>query len=416
MPVITKCPVARNFVGCTTDVITGPIFSIALTASTYAEFSNATNQGAASDNCGFTVDYIDSSSGTCPIIVTRTWIITDVDGNTDQCDQIITISDTEKPIVDCPTTGFITPSEFDKGYIDYNIPAFAYSDNCTATIDIEISWTITGPDINGNPSTVTGTGLIPTPYRFYAGVSTISYVFTDLCGNYTECEFTITALFPPQIKCLDAVTVETDPGVCLNHIEAGDADNPGVPTNITGESLTWIWTAYAPIPNQTTVLGTGTSTGVSPTQVGPVDFPLGTSRIHWYAKNASGYDECDQLVTVEDKEPPTFEAKDFEDCVERLSSAVYTGDADDIEYNPDYPDGDYKIMKIGDTYLNIDLNTFLDNCCNIINDPTDPTHFFGQLILMGLQAHYQLQEPGNHQLTKIRLHQLQWIFSYGAMV
>ena len=74
------------------------------------------------------------------------------------------------------------------------------------------------------------------------------------------------------------------------------------------------------------------------------------------------------MVTVEDKEPPTFEAKDFEDCVERLSSAVYTGDADDIEYNPDYPEGDYKIMLIGDTYLDIDLNTYVDNCCNILTD------------------------------------------------
>jgi hypothetical protein len=169
-------------------------------------------------------------------------------------------------------------------------------------------------------------------------------------------------------------------GVCHNHIESGDADNPGVPTNTTGEVLNWTYTVYA--PDGTTVIGTGTSTGVSPTPVGPVDFPLGTSTIHWYASNASGFDECEQLVTVIDNQPPTFAADPFEDCVESLISAVYTVGTNNIIYNPDYPDGDYKILHIGDTNLDIDLNTYFDNCCTLADgysirwtidfDGTDP--------------------------------------------
>ncbi|MDO8952889.1 MAG: hypothetical protein Q7U86_09705, partial [Draconibacterium sp.] len=308
----------------------------------------------------------------------RTWTLTDASGNSVSCNQMITISETIPPAVDCPTPGFTTPSEFNLPYATFSIPAFDYSDNCTAKLDILISWTLSGA------TTGSGTGLIPTPYQFNSGITTVSYVFTDLCGNSTPCGFTVFALYPPDITCLPPVTLNTDLGVCHNHIESGDADNPGVPTNTTGEVLNWIWTVYA--PDGTTVIGAGNSIGVTPTPVGPVDFPLGTSTIHWYASNASGFDECDQLVTVIDEEPPTFAALPFEDCVERLMSAVYTGDADDIQYNPDYPTGDYKILLIGDTSLDIDLTTYFDNCCALAdgysifwtidfegNDPTEPS-------------------------------------------
>jgi hypothetical protein len=356
LPLIIDCPETRSYVDCSVAAITGPAFSATTANSSYAEFADATNRGNATDNCGIvSVTYIDVQSGTCPITITRTWTISDAAGNSASCDQTITIDDTEAPVVDCPTAGFETPSDFDLSYATYSIPAFNFSDNCTAQIDMLISWTLSGA------TTGSGTGLIPVPYQFNSGITTVSYVFTDLCGNSTPCEFTVFALYPPDITCLPPVTLQTDLGECFNHIESGDADNPGVPSNSTGEVLNWTWTVYA--PDGTTVLGTGTSTGVSPTPVGPVDFPIGTSTIHWYASNLSGHDECDQLVTVTDEEPPTFSANPFEDCVESLMSAVYTVGTDNIIYNPDYPDGDYNIFRIGDTSLDIVLSDYVDNCC-----------------------------------------------------
>ncbi len=359
LPVINTCPATRTFVDCSTASITGPDFSATTANSSYAEFADATNGGIADDNCGIvSVTYIDVASGSCPITITRTWTVFDAAGNSATCDQTITIDDNEAPVVNCPTAGFETPSDFDKTYATFSIPAFDYSDNCTAKTDILISWTITNPD----GTTVTGNGLIPDPYQFTSGLSTVSYVFADLCGNPTPCQFTVFALFPPDIDCLLPVTLTTDLGVCHNHIESGDADNPGVPTNTTGETLNWTWTVYA--PDGTTVIGTGTSTGVSPTPVGPVDFPLGTSTIHWYATNASGHDECDQIVTVEDHEPPKATADPAEFCVEPLSGAVYTGDADNLDYTIDYPAADYAILKAGSTDLDLDISTYTDNCCS----------------------------------------------------
>jgi len=90
IPVITTCPVTRNISGCLTD-ITGPIYSTTSASSTYAEFSDATNQGVASDNCPLTVSYQDAAAGTCPIVVTRTWTISD-GTNSATCEQTINVT------------------------------------------------------------------------------------------------------------------------------------------------------------------------------------------------------------------------------------------------------------------------------------------------------------------------------------
>ena len=378
-PIIVTCPVDQNIEGCDTMAIAlSPAFSSTLATSDYSVFADGTNQGDATDNCGVVrVTYIDVASGTCPLVITRTWTIYDAAGNSASCDQIITVGETEPPVVDCPSD-IITPSEFDSTFANITLPDISIYDNCTDSADINITWIISGTT-NGS-----GTGIIPSPYHFNQGVSVITYTYTDACGNSTECTFEVNVLYPPEITCLPPDTLSTDPGLCANHIEPGDPDNPGVPSNTTGEVLDWVWTVYA--PDGTTVLGTGTSTGISPTLVGPVDFPLGTSTIHWYASNLSGHDECDQLVTVIDDEPPTFTANPYEDCVEPLFYAVYNGDADDLVYDPDYPNEDYNLFESGNTSLDIDLGTFVDNCCVISdgysirweidfdgNDPSEPT-------------------------------------------
>ena len=153
-------------------------------------------------------------------------------------------------------------------------------------------------------TTDSGTGIIVVPYRFYAGVSTITYDFLDDCLNPKTCVFTVTVLFPPDITCAPDKIYNTDPGLCTHRLPT-DALNPGVPTNSTVETLVWTWTIYNP---DGSFGSTGTSTGATAQDIGPYDFQLGTSTIHWRAENLSGHDECDQLITVIDKQPPTFEA------------------------------------------------------------------------------------------------------------
>jgi hypothetical protein len=176
----------------------------------------------------------------------------------------------------------------------------------------------------------------------------------------------VNVLYPPDITCLPSDILCTDLGLCSNHIELGDIDNPGVPSNTTGEILDWEWTVYD--PDGTTVLGSGTSTGITPDQIGPVDFPIGTSTIHWYAENLSGHDECDQTLTVEDCEDPTFDSDPITNCVDMLYSATYTtGTPNPNIYTEDNlildPSPDAYTFEAGNTTL--DISNLDDNCCDL---------------------------------------------------
>jgi len=75
--------------------------------------------GNASDNCEIeSITYQDETEGTCPIVITRTFIVTDVSGNTATCEQIIEIDDNTPPEFDLPlpqditvTCGLLPPQE-----------------------------------------------------------------------------------------------------------------------------------------------------------------------------------------------------------------------------------------------------------------------------------------------------------------
>ncbi|MBK7761991.1 MAG: hypothetical protein IPI46_01290 [Bacteroidetes bacterium] len=101
-PAITQCAVTRNIPGIDNSAITGPSYSATSTASSYAEFANATNQGAASEECTsiVSVSYADAVVTTCPRVINRTWTLTDGCGNSSNCVQTINV------IYSTPPTSF----------------------------------------------------------------------------------------------------------------------------------------------------------------------------------------------------------------------------------------------------------------------------------------------------------------------
>ena len=93
-PLIT-CPAPRSINGCNVSDITvantGLVYSSTLQTITSAQFT--TTGASATDSCGVTSwKYQDSQSGTSPIIVSRTFTVTDNSGNTSSCTQTITIN------------------------------------------------------------------------------------------------------------------------------------------------------------------------------------------------------------------------------------------------------------------------------------------------------------------------------------
>ncbi|MBL7798702.1 MAG: HYR domain-containing protein, partial [Saprospiraceae bacterium] len=172
-PVITDCPVTRNISGCSTDDISGPAFAVSGT-STYAEFSDATNQGVATDNCpsaNFVVTYADVASGTCTIVVTRTWTIKDAGNNMTSCAQTINVNDDTAPsltgaaysqsgtINGCKPTQAAAEAMFDEAKA-----IMGYTDNC------------------GGVVTATRTGTVVSGTDCTWNVEH-TYTVTDGCGN-----------------------------------------------------------------------------------------------------------------------------------------------------------------------------------------------------------------------------------------
>ncbi|WP_163709900.1 HYR domain-containing protein, partial [Mangrovibacterium lignilyticum] len=187
IPPVVSCTV-RNLEGCDTEVITGPAFSDTIAVSDSVQFTDAINLGTASDNCSIAgVEYVDVVSGTCPIIVTRTWTVYDDSGNRSSCDQEIRIN--------APP---LTPADPTPGTAN----ACNYADQ--VALDAAISAWVTAQQA-AVVASVVDEGCAPVVTNDYDGSQsidlcggdpiTINWTITDLCDTITfDADF---ILIPP---------------------------------------------------------------------------------------------------------------------------------------------------------------------------------------------------------------------------
>ncbi|MFD2542006.1 HYR domain-containing protein [Lacinutrix gracilariae] len=233
----------------------------------------------ATDNCSTGITYSgvrdDALLLTDPYpvgVTTITWTATDASGNDSvTCDQTITITDDEVPVITCPE----------------NITQAADTGICEATV------TITEPTATDNCSTgITYSGvrddalLITDPYPI--GVTTITWTATDASGNDSvTCEQTVTITEDevPVITCPENITQTADSGYCdaiITIIEPTATDNCSA--GIT----------YFGVRDDALLL--------------TAPYPVGVTTITWTATDASGNDSvtCEQTITVTDDEIPVI--------------------------------------------------------------------------------------------------------------
>ncbi|MFH2057067.1 MAG: VWA domain-containing protein, partial [bacterium] len=217
-----------------------------------------TGNATATDNCTAspTITYADNQVGN---VITRTWTATDACGNSDQCAQTITITDTTPPTVDCPAdvsvqcVGDLPP---------VNTGAVTASDDCDPSPVVTHIGDVS--DGNSCPEVITRT-----------------YRATDASGNWAECTQTITIddTVDPVITCPASLTVDctesTDPG---NTGSATATDNCTASPTITyadtqvGNVITRTWTAEDDCGNAVTCQQTITIDDTTPpTLTCPVD-------------------------------------------------------------------------------------------------------------------------------------------------
>ncbi|MBK9451741.1 MAG: HYR domain-containing protein [Bacteroidetes bacterium] len=218
-------------------------------------------ENGANDNCGIvTVAQTAglSSGSTFPVgVTTNTFVATDASGNTTSCSFVVTVLDTETPVVTCPSN--ITVSN-DLGQcsaaVGYSATA---SDNC--------------PGVTVALSPASGS-------VFAVGTSSVTATATDASGNAATCSFTVTVndTEAPSITCSANLTVSNDNGVC------GAAVNYAVSSsdNCAGSSV---------------AQGSGLASGSV--------FPVGTTTNTFVATDAAGNTAaCSFTVTVNDTEAP----------------------------------------------------------------------------------------------------------------
>ncbi len=313
-----------------------------------------TGVATASDNCTDVANIsISESDATTPgsctneWIITRTWTADDGNGNTKSCDQIITVEDTTGPAITCPADMTV---ECDADHSPANTGSATAVDNCDTQPVAISSSDATTPGSCAKEWTITRT-----------------WTATDVCGNSTPCDQTITVedTTAPAITCPADVTVEcsgdntsaamgtataADNCSAVGDITIGESDatTPGACAN--GSIITRTWTATdecgkssscdqvvtvedatAPVitcPGDITVecdadhtsAATGTATAtdncsaVGDITIGESDATTPGSCANewtitrsWTATDECGQaSSCDQVITVEDTTGPTM--------------------------------------------------------------------------------------------------------------
>ena len=207
----TSCTQTITLEDTTPPVITCPLdVTISCTASTLPA---NTGNPAVTDNCDLspTVTSNDITiTGACPqeYTINRTWTATDDCGNSSTCLQIISVQDTTAPVIICPANVTVQCAS--------QVPApdtalVTASDDC-GPVTITFISDITLNVICVNRFTITRT-----------------YQATDLCGNTSICEQTITVFddTPPGITCPANITLSCASDVPLPELILPTDDNCG---------------------------------------------------------------------------------------------------------------------------------------------------------------------------------------------
>ena len=168
-PILTV-PSNQTLQGCDTNVIASSYLPYSTTVTTITLTDLQNDGGDATDDSVITsITYIDVANGSCPIVVTRTFTVTDNCNNQATGQTIYTIEDTTAPVVDNTAGDLDATLECSDaaGIAAALALAPTATDNCTAAPTINLVSDVTTPDA--------------TCANAYVRVRT--WNFSDGCGN-----------------------------------------------------------------------------------------------------------------------------------------------------------------------------------------------------------------------------------------
>jgi gliding motility-associated-like protein len=240
-------------------------------ASTIAELTALAGGLGITDACtpaaSLTVAHSDTQTGTCPVVLTRIYTVSDGCLNSIDITQVITIDDTTPPVLTgCPA----------------DITAGTDGGTCSATV----TWA--DPVITNPCGITTVISSHNSGDVFPSGTTTVTITVTDECGNSAACSFNVTVSDSeaPVVTCSGNIMQIEDVGFAHATVAVPDA---AFTDNCSVSLLSWTMIGAT---NDASPL-----TGVN--QVGTYIFNTGVTNVTFTSVDASGNTgSCSFTVTV----------------------------------------------------------------------------------------------------------------------
>ncbi|WP_222845938.1 T9SS type B sorting domain-containing protein [Flavilitoribacter nigricans] len=244
--------------------------------------------------CDYTVTYVDMQAGTCPIVITRTFTVTDECLNVGTDVQTITIDDTTAPVVTAPDDDTIEACDATTSLPDYSetpVDITGQEGNYGLTITEACNYTTTYVD--------TQTGTCPV-------VITRTFTVTDECLNVGTDVQTITIgdTTDPVVTAPDDDTIEA----C--DVATGLTDYSETPVDITGQEGAYGLTITEACNYTTTYVDTQTGT-----------CPIVITRTFTVTDDCLNVGTDVQTITIDDTTAPVVTAPD-DDTIEACDVAT----------------------------------------------------------------------------------------------
>ena len=205
-----------------------------------------------------------------------TYTVTDSSGNSSSCQFTVTVLDTIKPMITCPTPMASYNNDPGQCSASISLALPVVSDNCMVDTFYHDS------PYGVSPQDASGVYPVAGPSAPY----TVTYTVVDTSGNTNTCSFTFTVVDNenPVISCIPDISAVTAAGVCGNTIT-------GLTLPVATDNC-----SIASIVNDYT--GTNDASGFYPAGVTTVIF---TVTDIW-----GNVSTCSFTVTITDNEPPTL--------------------------------------------------------------------------------------------------------------
>jgi len=270
-----------------------------------------------SDNCGVLNVVNNHPSNQYPFGDTEVvWTVTDVNGNSSTCTQMVTVNDCENPSLVVPSD-ITSCSDISNCGANVNIGQATATDNC-GVLNIT----------NDHQSS-----------EYLVGTTTVTWTTTDIHGNTSSMAQTVVIndCENPVITCPSNVLSGTDPGMCGVNINIGTpitTDNCGIDVTTNNHQDSY--------------------------------YPVGTTTVTWSVTDIHGnISTCDQQIVVNDSEAPVINGVHPSSIVECPATPIFSNPSVTDNCSATMSYNDVTTQNCGNTYTTTRTWTATDSTGNI---------------------------------------------------